>query len=227
MLVENAELHGKSRVFRDRSDAGHALAALMDAPAAHENPLVAGIPAGGIPVAAVLSAELQLPLVAAVVSKITLPWNTEAGYGAVAFNGACLLNDELVRRTGLSAEQIAEGAQRTREKVARRQRRFAAITGEPDFAGRTVIVVDDGLASGFTMHAAVDAISAAGASRIIVAVPTGHGHAVRGVTSKVAVVYCPNVREGMWYAVADAYHHWHDVSEGEVEQLLRAASHPS
>lgn len=223
MRVENPELHGKSRVFRDRNDAGRALAALIESPPAEENPLVAGIPAGGIPVAAVVAAELGLPLTVAVVSKITLPWNSEAGYGAVAFNGEFLLNDELVWRTGLTREQVAEGVRRTREKVGRRHSRFSAITGEPDFSGRTVILVDDGLASGFTMRVAVEAIRAAGATRILAAVPTGHGHAVRDVEPRVAVVYCANIREGMWFAVADAYRHWSDVDENEVEQYLRAA----
>lgn len=224
MLVESPELHGKNRVFRDRAEAGRILAALVEAPSPQERALVAGIPAGGIPVAAVLAAELHLPLVAAVVSKVTLPWNSEAGYGAVAFDGSSLLNEEMVLQTGLTAPQVTEGVKRTREKVRRRHGRFSGITGKPDFSGRSVILVDDGLASGFTMRVAVAAIRGDGAARIVVAVPTGHGHAVRTVESTVEAVYCANVREGMWYAVADAYRHWSDVDEDEVERLLRDAA---
>lgn len=224
MLVESPELHGKSGIFRDRADAGRILSALIEPPPPAESALVAGIPAGGIPVAAVLATELHLPLVAAVVSKVTLPWNSEAGYGAVAFDGSSLLNDELLRRIGLTGPQVEDGLRRTREKVVRRHRRFSAITGEPDFSGRTVLLVDDGLASGFTMRVAVTAVRAAGAARIIVAVPTGHGHAIRAVEPAVEALYCANIREGMWYAVADAYRHWNDVDEEEVERLLRTAA---
>lgn len=224
MLVESPELHGKSGVFRDRADAGRLLATLVRTLSPDESAIVAGIPAGGIPVAAVLAAELHLPLFAAVVSKVTLPWNSEAGYGAVAFDGRSLLNRELVLQTGLTGPQIDKGLERTREKVMRRHRRFSAITGEPEFSGRTVLLVDDGLASGFTMRVAVVAVRAAGAARIIVAVPTGHGHAVRAVEPAVEALCCANVREGMWYAVADAYRHWSDVDEDEVDGLLRSAS---
>lgn len=224
MLIESPELHGKNGVFRDRADAGRLLAALIETPSPDESALIAGIPAGGIPVAAVLAAELHLPLVAAVVSKVTLPWNSEAGYGAVAFDGRSLLNRELVLQTGLTGPQIDNGLKRTREKVSHRYERFSAITGKPDFSGKSVFLVDDGLASGCTMRVAVAAVRAAGAARIVVAVPTGHGHAVRTVEPAVDTVYCANVREGMWYAVADAYRHWSDVGEDEVERLLRAAS---
>ena len=90
----------------------------------------------------------------------------------------------------------------------------------PDIIEHEIIVVDDGLASGFTMRVAVDAIRRAGAQRIIVAVPTGHVNSVQSLAEKVDVVCCPNIRSGHSFAVASAYRHWSDVSEVEAEKIL-------
>lgn len=225
-IVEREELRERTRVFRDRAHAGEVLGAML---AAATPPLgqavVLAIPAGGVPVAAPLAAHLGLPIDIAVVSKITPPWNTEVGYGAVAFDGSVLLNEGLVRQLGLSETQIEDGIARTRAKVARRAaelRPGAAL--EP--AGAAVILVDDGLASGFTMRAALTALRAAGAARLIVAVPTAHTSAARAVAALADVLYCANLRSGPRYAVADAYVNWYDVGEDEVRALLARAAAP-
>ena len=115
-------------VFADRAHAGRVLADLMR-PLAIRDPLLLAIPAGGVPVAAAMARALGWPLDVAVVSKITLPWNTESGYGAVAFDGSVLLNDALAQECALSPEQIADGIAATRRKVERRVKRLRAGLG--------------------------------------------------------------------------------------------------
>ena len=213
------ELRGKTAVFRDRAEAGRILASMLAAYRGTDA-VVFAIPAGGVPVGAVLARELGLPLEVAVVSKITLPWNTEAGYGAVAFDGTVRLNEELVSYYGLTKEEIEEGTAKTAQKVARRVQAFRGGRPLPELKGRPVILVDDGLASGFTMLTAVAAMRKAGADKVIIAVPTGHFGAIERVAPCVEAVYCANIRSGWRFAVADAYEEWSDVSEEEVKRIL-------
>jgi len=182
--------------------------------------IVLGIPAGGIPVAATVAAQLGLALDVAVVSKITLPWNTEAGYGAVAFDGTVILNQELLPRLGLSKQEIADGVSRTKRKVERRVRRLRGARRLPDLARRTLILIDDGLASGFTMRVAVEALRRADAREVVVAVPTAHRNAVERLAGRSTTIYCANLRGGFHFAVADAYQYWYDVDESELVSIL-------
>ncbi len=214
------ELHEKTRVFADRVEGGQRLAELLE-PVELTQPLVLAVPAGGVPVAAALAGLLQAPLDTAVVSKITLPWNSEAGYGAVAFDGSYLLNRELIVAACLDSATVDAGIRMTREKVARRQQLFLRQRPMPELAGRDVIVVDDGLASGFTMLAVVAALRRAGADRLLLAVPTAHELAARRLAAEVEAVYCANLRSGFSFAVAAAYRHWQDVSEEEAVAILQ------
>jgi predicted phosphoribosyltransferase len=182
---------------------------------------VLAIPAGGVPVAAVIAERLRIPLDVAVVSKITLPWNTEAGYGAVAFDGTMRLNEALVAHLGLTEEQIQQGIAQTTQKVLRRAKRFRGDRPFPDLAKRQAILVDDGLASGFTMLKAVEALRKAGAQHLCVAVPTGHGSSLPRMASEVEALYCANIRSGFSFAVADAYEAWTDVTEEEAIAIYR------
>ena len=218
-IIERNELHNRTRVFRDRQQAGLALAQMMER-FKETTAIVLAIPAGGVPVGAEIAGQLGLPLDVAVVSKITLSWDTEAGYGALAFDGTLKLNDHLVARIGLRKEEIRKGIAETRTKVQRRVTLFRGDNPMPSLSDRTVIVVDDGLASGFTMLVAVEAIRQASPSQVVVAVPTGHGQSVERIAAKVDRIYCANVRIGLRYAVADAYWHWYDVAEEEVIEGL-------
>ena len=219
-IIECAELHNRAHVFRDREDAAKVLSEMMEGykgtPA-----IVMAIPAGGLPVGAEIAEQLGLPLDVAVVTKITLPWNTEAGYGAVAFDGTVRLNDGLMAQLNLSTDQVEEGIAKTKAKVRRRITLFRGERPLPRFADWTVILVDDGLASGFTMYAAVEALYKASAPRIVVAVPTGHSQAVERIAAEVDGIYCANIRSGWRFAVADAYEHWSDVTEHDALERLR------
>jgi len=219
-IIERPELRDRLRVFRDRPHAGEVLAEMLDA-YCQSDAIVLAIPAGGVPIAAVIAEKLHIPLDVAVASKITLPWNTEAGYGAVAFDGTMRLNEDLLPRLGLIEEQIQQGIEQTTPKVLRRVRRFRGDQPFPDLAKRQAILVDDGLASGFTMLVAVEALRKAGAREICVAVPTGHGSSLPRMASEVEAVYCANIRTGFSFAVADAYAAWTDVTEEEAIAIYR------
>ncbi len=218
-IIDLPELREQPHVFQDRTHAGQVLARML-AGDEKETGIILAVPAGGVPVGVVMAEKTGLDFDVAVVSKITLPWNTEAGYGAVAFDGTVKLNEDLVRRVNLTAEEVKKGIKKTTAKVMRRVTKLRGRQPFPDFGNRSAILVDDGLASGFTMRVAVTALRNAGAGRIVVAVPTGHRHSAETIAREVEVLYCANIRGGFSYAVASAYQHWSDVSEEDVVKIL-------
>ena len=218
-IYEREELRDKTRIFRDRGHAGQCLAGMLkDYRGA--NAIVLAIPAGGIPVAAAAAAALELPLDIIAVSKMTLPRNTEVGYGAVAFDSSMLLNSPLVRAEGLTEVDIRHGIDETKKKVRRRMLRLRGSLQLPDIAGKHVFLVDDGLASGFTMLTAIESVRNHSPASVMVAVPTGHSSAVMDVARRADRVYCANIRSGVGFSVAAAYVIWRDILEPEAEQIL-------
>ena len=218
-IFDLPELRDEVRVFQDRIHGGRVLAEMLESYRGGKG-IVLAVPAGGVPVGAVVAELLGLPLDVAVVSKITVPWDTEAGYGAVAFDGTVKLNHDLLSHLRLSAGEVEKGVAKTTAKVSHRVRKLRGDKPLPDLAGRPVVLVDDGLASGFTMRVAAAALDRAGADLVIAAVPTGHLESVERLAARVHLLYCPNVRGGWRYAVADAYRAWSDVDEHEVVTIL-------
>lgn len=223
-LAENVfdldEMREKIHVFADRNHAGEILGDMLLS-FQGSNALLLAIPAGGLPVAVVIQKKIGIELDVAVVSKITLPWNTEAGYGAVAFDGTCRLNQAMLARIRLGEDQVQEGQANTLKKVNRRLKRLRGDKPFPQLTDRAVLLVDDGLASGFTLLVAAEAVRKAGAASITVAVPTGHLESIQKIVEQVDTVYCPNIRSGMRFAVADAYEYWSDVAEEELPGLIK------
>ncbi|UCH92899.1 MAG: phosphoribosyltransferase [Candidatus Aminicenantes bacterium] len=218
-IIDLPELRNKKRVFVDRADAGEVLADMLK-DYQHSSALIMAIPAGGVPVALSMAQQLDLAVSVAVVSKITLPWNTEAGYGAVAFDGTVRLNDSLLPRLGLTREQIDQGIHHTRQKVQHRVDRFSQKLPFPNLKNKHVFLVDDGLASGFTLLTAVEAMKKAGVGTLNIAVPTGHLESLHRVSEQVNAIYCPNTRKGFIFAVADAYERWSDIREEELFEMI-------
>lgn len=224
MLHDLPQYRDREEVFEDRVAAGRVLASMLEAYRGTDA-IVLAIPAGGVPVAVEIARVLELPLDVAVVSKITLPWNTEAGYGAVAWEGTTMLNHDMRFYFLLTDEAVNEGTMRATDKV---RHRVADLRGDhpfPDLSQRTAILVDDGLASGFTVRVAVKALRNLGAQRIILAVPTALRRVAEEMEAFAEEVYCPNLRQGQSFAVADAYEHWRDVNEHEAKELLESL-HP-
>ena len=218
-VFERDDLRDKTRIFRDRGHAGQCLSGMLkDYRGA--NALVLAIPSGGVPVAASMAAALELPLDVIAVSKMTLPRSTEVGYGAVAFDSSMLLNSPLIRAEGLTEVDIRHGVDETKKKVRRRMMRLRGSMNLPDLAGRHVFLVDDGLASGFTMLTAIESVRRLGPASVMVAVPTGHSTAVMDMARRADRVYCANIRSGPGFSVAAAYVIWSDVFEPEAERIL-------
>jgi putative phosphoribosyl transferase len=219
MIIDIPGLRDKLYVFKDRLDAGYRLAGLLGAYRGSQV-IVLALPAGGVPVAAGLAEKLKLPLDVAVVSKITLPWNSEVGFGAVAFDGTVRFNDLLLADVGLNNEQIEQRTKLTKEKVAGRLKIFRRDRPPLDLKNRTCILVDDGVASGMTMATAVEAIKKLAAKQIFIAVPTGHRESLSRLEKAVDKIFCANVRSGFSFAVADAYKNWSDVDDNQVAEIL-------
>jgi putative phosphoribosyl transferase len=219
-IVEIPDLRDQVRIFRNRDHAGRVVAEMLEVYRGTDTTILA-VPSGGVPVAVAVAQQLELPLEVTVVSKITLPWNTEAGYGAVAFDGTVRLNEELLPHLRLTDQQMAEGLEKTRQKVQRRVKKFRGDLPWPDLSRRTAVLIDDGLASGFTMLVAVEAVRRFNPREIIVAVPTGSADRVRKVAREVDALYCANIRGGWGFAVAEAYRRWFDLEEKEAVRLYK------
>jgi predicted phosphoribosyltransferase len=226
MIIDKPQLREETAVFKDREQAGAVLAEMLKKYSGTDA-VVLAIPAGGIPVAAVLAKELKLPLSVAVVSKITFPWDTESGFGAVAFDGTMQLNERLVRMVDMNKIEQQLQIDIARKKVRRRVGQFAAVAPTGDLSNRTVILVDDGVASGFTIKVAAVAVRGKGPERIIIAVPTGHRQALEQLAEVADEVYCANVRGGQSFAVANAYKNWYDIGEKEALAVLAKLKGPS
>lgn len=219
-IISLPEFADKRLVFRNREHAGQVLAQMLKQET-WPDAIVLAIPAGGVPVGQVVAQKLGAAFDVAVVSKITLPWNTEAGYGAIAFDGSMRFNEMLLARLNLTNQQMKEGIAETKEKVSRRSRTLRGQQPFPDLSDRSAILVDDGLASGFTMFCAIDAVKKAGARQVVVAVPTAHRQAAEAAGEMVDRLYCANLRSGRSFAVAEAYEHWTDVSEQELMDMMQ------
>jgi putative phosphoribosyl transferase len=220
-LVEDPKLRDRIHVFFDRAAAGQQLASLLPGYQGQEVRLFA-IPAGGVPVAAEIARHFEIPLDLVIVRKIQLPWTTEAGFGALGPGGEAIFNDELLRRIPLSAVELEAQVQKTAAVMRQREAVLRGGQPYPRLDGATALIVDDGLASGFTMQAAVKFLRAQGAGAIVVAVPTGSERTVRELLPRVEELYCLNIRGGWSFAVADAYENWYDLTEAEVLDILQS-----
>jgi putative phosphoribosyl transferase len=209
-----------TRIFDDRAEAGRALARALGARRGEGDAIVFGLPRGGVPVAFEVAAALGLPLDVLVVRKLGLPWQPELAMGAVASGGAVVVNDDVMRHAGPEAfEQVKR---RELAELGRRERAFRGDRPAGDVTGRTAIVVDDGLATGATMEAAVRALKALGASRVVVAVPVASAEAAGRVADVADDVVCLQTPP-YFSAVGQWYRDFEQTTDEEVQQLLARA----
>jgi putative phosphoribosyl transferase len=209
-------------VFQDRRHAGKLLAQKLRKYAIEDKVILLALPAGGVPVGIAVAKELGISLDVMVVRKVQIPWNTEAGFGAVTMDDETVLNEPLVAQLGLTREVVEESILKTRRIVQERLRKFRGNKPMPDLKGKIVILVDDGLASGFTMLAAARSAKKRAPEKVIVAVPTGSLGAIELLSSEVDEIMCLNMRTGPVFAVADAYRNWYDLTDEEVIRSLKA-----
>ena len=187
-------------------------------------PVVLALPRGGVPVAAVIAEALGATLDVIVVRKIGAPSQPELALGAIASGGIRVLNQELLDRVGgLDAVSLEAVEAREREELERRERAYRGDRPRPRLVGRDVVLVDDGLATGATMRAAVQAVRACRPARIVVAVPVGSKEAVAGLRGMADRVICPEAPAD-FYAVGQFYRDFAQTSDDDVRRLLAAAA---
>src|SRR4030081_2895635 len=218
-------VHVKPELFRDRREAGRLLAEKLAAYANRPDVLVLALPRGGVPVGYEVARALSAPLDVFVVRKLGGPGYEELAMGAVATGGVRVLNDQLVERLGIPEDMIDAVAARERQELARRERLYRGGRPPPDVRGRTVILVDDGLATGATMHAAVQALRQQNPARIVVAVPTASPETCEEMKAKADDVICASTPEP-FHAVGRWYQDFSQTTDEEVGALLAQRSAP-
>ncbi len=210
-------------LFRDRTDAGRQLAAKLRGYAGRPDVLVLALPRGGVPVAYEVARALHAPLDVFLVRKLGLPGHEELAMGAIASGGVRVLNEDVVQTLRIPEEVIAEVVADELRELQRRERMYRDDRPPPNVRGRTVILIDDGLATGSTMRAAVAALRRQGPARVVVAVPVAAPSTCEEMAGEVDDLVCARTPEpfravGLWYD------DFSQTSDDEVYYLLEEAA---
>jgi putative phosphoribosyl transferase len=211
--------------FRNRTEAGQLLAERLAPFAGRPDVLVLGLPRGGVPVAYEVSRALGAPLDVFVVRKLGVPGHEELAMGAIASGGVCVLNDEVVQVLNVPDRVIEAVSARELRELERRERTYRGDRPAPQMRGRTVILVDDGLATGSTMRAAVVALRRLGPASIIVAVPTAAPSTCEEFRHEADECVC-DITPDPFYAVGLWYEDFSQTTDDEVRALLERSSAP-
>jgi len=216
-----ADGHASRRVFRDRREAGQVLGSLLQAYKGKPDVIVLGLARGGIPVAWEVAAALRAPLDVFVVRKLGAPGHEEFAAGALASGGHVVVNDDVVRGLRITPAQLREIAEREGRELARREVTYRDGRSPVDVTGKTVILVDDGLATGASMFAAVQALREAEPAQIVIAVPAAPESTCREFAGLVDDMVCASMPTP-FLAVGESYWDFRQVSDQEVRDLLAA-----
>jgi predicted phosphoribosyltransferase len=219
-ITENPNLRDSSFVFQDRVEAGRLLAEKLRDYSNKKKVLLFAIPNGGVPVGNVIAQRLNIPLDVLIVRKGKVPWNTEAGFGAIVWDGDTILNEELVKQLGMTEQEIDNSIIETKRTIKDRLKKFRGNTPMPNLEGKVIILIDDGLASGFTMMAAARFVRKRNPEKIIVAVPTASPSALELLSPEADEIVCLNIRTKGSFAVAEAYRNWYDLTDEEASKIL-------
>jgi predicted phosphoribosyltransferase len=209
-------------LFRDRDEAGEVLAGQLGHYAGRDDVLVLALPRGGVPVAARVARAIGAPLDVFVVRKLGVPGHEELAMGAIASGGVLVRNEQVVGRLRLGEADLARVAEAEGRELARREQRYREGRPPPDLTGKVVILVDDGLATGSTMRAAVAAARRLGPSRVVVAVPTAPASTCQRLRADAEEVICATTPRP-FRAVGYSYRSFPQTSDQEVRDLLEAA----
>ena len=211
------------RLFRDRRDAGRFLAGLLEEYRGRPDVIVLGLPRGGVPVAYEVATALGAPLDVFLVRKLGTPGREELAMGAIASGGVMVINDDVVRGLAIAPEAIQHAAEREGRELVRREQAYREGRPFPAVAGKVVIVVDDGLATGSSMRAAIEALRSLRPARIVVAVPAAPQSTCRELAALADEVVCATT-PSPFFAVGSSYWDFTQTTDEEVRDLLRAAS---
>jgi putative phosphoribosyl transferase len=210
-------------LFRNRAHAGQVLATLLAEYADRDDVVVLALPRGGVPVAFEIAQALHVPLDVFLVRKLGLPGQEELAMGAIATGGVRVLNNEVVEYLGISDSVIDAVAQVEQQELERRERIYRGTRQPPDVRGHTVILVDDGLATGSTMRAAIAALRQQQPARIIVAVPVAAASTCQEMQREVDRIICAATPEP-FYGVGQWYEDFSQTTDQEVRDLLERAA---
>ncbi|WP_283139878.1 phosphoribosyltransferase family protein [Rhizohabitans arisaemae] len=210
-------------MFANRQDAGAQLAERLRSQAGAANLVVVGLPRGGVPVAFEVARTLGAPLDVILVRKLGVPYQPELGFGAIGEGGVRVLNQDIVRLAGVTQQQMAAVEDRERPELQRRARRFRGDRPPLDLAGRTVIVVDDGIATGGTARAACQVARSRGAARVVLAVPVGPPSTAATMADVADEVVCLQTPP-FFHAIGAWYRDFAQTGDAEVVDLLRRAA---
>jgi putative phosphoribosyl transferase len=208
--------------FRDRAEAGRALARVLSHYAGRDDVIVLALPRGGVPVAAEVAKELGAPLDVFLVRKLGVPGHEELAMGAIASGGVLVLDDGVLRWLGISEDQVQRALTRELDELRRREAAYRNGRPLPDLKGKTVILVDDGLATGASMQAAARAVRRHQPARIVIAVPVASRATCDQFRDDVDEVVCAVTPEP-FYAVGNWYEDFSQTSDEEVRELLERA----
>jgi len=209
--------------YRDRTHAGRELASKLLAYAGHPDVIVLALPRGGVPVAFEVAKALRAPLDVFVVRKLGLPGHEEFAMGAIATGGVRVLDERVVRTAGVTRAELDAVTAAEQRELERRERQYRGDRPPPNVVGKTVILVDDGLATGATMRAAVEALREEGAARVVVAVPIAPPETCDAFRDVVDDIVCARTPEP-FYAVGLWYEDFSQTSDEEVRELLERAA---
>jgi len=214
----------RARRFHDRYEAGRRLAGELHAYAGRDDVIVVALPRGGVPVGYEVALALGLPLEVMQVRKLGVPGHEELAMGAIASGGVRIVSENVVEALGIPERVIATVAAAEVQELERRERVYREGRLFPEMRGRTVILVDDGLATGSTMRAAVAALRSLGAARLVAAVPVAPKESCDAVREVVDEVVCASVPE-RFQAVGEWYDDFSQIGDQEVSELLRRGRH--
>jgi putative phosphoribosyl transferase len=209
--------------FPNRAEAGRLLATKLSKYAGRDDVIVLGLPRGGVPVAYEVARALRVPLDVFIVRKLGVPGFEELAVGALASGGVRVLNEDVMRALPNADEIVEAVTQRETAEVQRREEKYRAGRAAPEIRGKTVILIDDGLATGATMRAAVKALRQRGAAKIVVAVPVGPPDTCREFEDEADEVVCASAPE-FFQAVGQYYEDFSQTSDEEVRDLLARAA---
>jgi len=212
----------RGKPYADRREAARRLGEGLAAYAVH-HPLVLGIPRGGVVIADVVSQELDADLDVVLTRKLGAPGNPELAIGAVAENGTVFVQQQIADHVGADEDYIQQEKARQLAEIRARRERYRPVLPKVALEGRSVILVDDGIATGATMQASVWAAREEGASRIVVAVPVGSQDAIARLEQEADEVICPHIPD-YFYAIGQFFEDFGQVSDEEVMEILRVHS---
>mgnify|MGYP001166355462 CR=1 FL=1 len=213
-LIEYSHFRNRTHVFDNREHAGQILSKALNV-YKELDPIVFAVPLGGIPVSAKISKILNCPMHTTLVSRLPLPHRPLVGFGAVSITNEVVINKKLVETINLKKEIISEVIENTKKKLKKMHSLFGEIP-PINIKNKRILLVDDGINSGYTLLAAIKSIKRNSPKEIIIAVPTASEKGIKLLESEIETFVCPNVRTGYFFSVLNAYKNWRELEEMDI-----------